>query len=68
MGEDPEVRIDEWLPSLEQAHDWNDWTEEELLLQLAGHLRSRALEDKPTKSHESVSCVIDPVTLRVSAG
>ena len=32
MGEDPEVRIDEWLPSLERARDWNDWTEEELLL------------------------------------
>ena len=44
-GEDPEVRIDEWLQSLERACVWNDWTEEELLTQLAGHLRSQALQE-----------------------
>ena len=30
-GENPEVRLDDWLPSLQRASTWNDWTEEELL-------------------------------------
>ena len=44
-GEDLEVRLDDWLPSLGRAKLWNDWTEEELILQLAGHLRGRALQE-----------------------
>ena len=44
-GEDPEIRLDDWLPSLERAATWNEWTEEEHLLQLAGHLRGRALQE-----------------------
>ena len=31
-GEIPEVQLDDWLPSLRRAYQWNDWTEEELLL------------------------------------
>ena len=37
-GEDLDIRLDNWLPSLGRARAWNDWTEEELILQLAGHL------------------------------
>ena len=44
-GEDVEVRLDDWLPSLERAKLWNDWTEDELMLQLAGHLRGRARQE-----------------------
>ena len=44
-GEDREVRFDDWLPSLKRASTWNEWTNEELLLQLAGHLRGRALQE-----------------------
>ena len=44
-GENPEVRLDDWLPTLERASTWNEWTEDELLLQLAGHLRGRALQE-----------------------
>ena len=44
-GEDPESQLDDWLPTLDRACKWNDWTEEELLLQLAGHLRGRALQE-----------------------
>ena len=44
-SEDLEIRIDEWLLSMERAHSWYDWTEEELLLQLAGHLRGHALQE-----------------------
>ena len=70
-GEDPEVRIDEWLPALEQARVWNDWTEEELLMQLAGHLRSRALQewellDVDTKT--SYIRAIEALRLRLDPG
>lgn len=45
-GEDPEaVRLEVWLPTLERAATWNGWTDEERLLQLAGHLRGRALAE-----------------------
>ena len=27
--EDPEMRIDDWLPTLERAAVWNGWSEEE---------------------------------------
>ena len=37
--------IDDWLPALERASTWNGWTEEERLMQLAGHLRGRALQE-----------------------
>ena len=43
-GENPEVTIEEWLPSLQRAADWNKWSEPEILIQLAGHLRGRALQ------------------------
>ena len=44
-GEDPEVRVDDWLPALKRAASWNDWSETETLMQLAGHLRGRALQE-----------------------
>lgn len=44
-GEDPEYILDDWLPSLERASQWNNWTEEERLMQFAGHLRGRALQE-----------------------
>ena len=40
-----EVSFDGWLPTLERAAQWNAWTEAELLLQLAGHLRGRAFQE-----------------------
>ena len=40
-GEDPEVRLEDWIAGLKRDADWNDWNEEELLLQLAG----RALQE-----------------------
>jgi hypothetical protein len=44
-GENPEVRLDDWLPSLQRAATWNGWSEEEQVIQLAGHLRGRALQE-----------------------
>jgi len=37
-GENPGTHLDDWLPSLHCAANWNNWTEEEQLMQLAGHL------------------------------
>ncbi|XP_065915676.1 myosin-13-like [Dysidea avara] len=44
-GENPEVTLDEWLPSLQRASNWNGWTSEETLIQLAGHLKGQALQE-----------------------
>ena len=42
-GESAEVRFDDWFPMLQRTAKWNGWSDEEALLQLAGHLRKRAL-------------------------
>ena len=58
-GEDPELRFEDWLPALERAARWNEWRNEELLIQLAGHLRGHALqewnllEDEEKKNYDS---------------
>ena len=44
-GERAEIRLEDWLPALDRAALWNGWTVEEMLLQLAGHLRGRALQE-----------------------
>lgn len=44
-GENPEVILDDWLPSLTWPSEWNGWTPDKLLLQLAGHLRGHALQE-----------------------
>jgi len=41
-GESPEMRFDDWLPSLERA---SQWSKEELLMQLAEHMQGRALQE-----------------------
>ena len=44
-GESAELRFEDWLPSLERAAVWNNWSELERLIQLAGHLRGKALQE-----------------------
>ena len=44
-GEGRSLKLDEWLPTFERAATWNAWTEDDKLLQLAGHLRGRALQE-----------------------
>ena len=44
-GEDRECRLDDWLPNLKRAADWNSWAADDLLIQLAGHLKGRALQE-----------------------
>lgn len=45
MCEEPETCLHVWLPSLNCAANWNEWTEEELPLQLAGQLCGSALHE-----------------------
>ena len=40
-----ETILDDRLPTLQRAATWNAWFEEEKLLQFAGHLRGRALQE-----------------------
>jgi len=44
-AEDSRTTFDDWIPILERAANWNNWTPEESLMQLAGHLRGRALQE-----------------------
>ena len=44
-GESPEVLLEDWVPLLERAATWNEWAEEEKLLQLAGYLRGRTRQE-----------------------
>ena len=56
-GEDLEaVRLEDWLPTLERAATWNGWTDEERLMQLAGHLRGRALAEWNLVTPTDISC------------
>ena len=43
-GEAGSGSFKDWLPSLQRAAVWNHWSDEECLVQLAGHLRKRALQ------------------------
>ena len=40
-----DVHFDDWLPALKRSATWNGWSDTETLMQLAGHLRGRALEE-----------------------
>ena len=42
-GDDPEVWWEDWLSTFERGASWNKWTNEEKVIQLARHLRQKAL-------------------------
>ena len=44
-GESPDILFDDWFPALQRAAEWNGWGHSETLIQLAGHLRGRALQE-----------------------
>ena len=70
-GESKTQRIEDWLPALERAATWNDWTEEDRLLQLAGHLRGRALQEWELLSEEdrgSYSQAVSALRTRLDPG
>ena len=51
-GSDPELRFEDWLPALERTAKWNNWSGEEKLMQLAGHLRGKAAREYDLLSSE----------------
>ena len=44
-GEDIENSLDDWLPTLARAARWSGWSKDELLIQLAGHLKRHARQE-----------------------
>ena len=44
-GEAQDIVFDDWVPALCHAAEWNEWTDDETLMQLAGHMRGRALQE-----------------------
>ena len=44
-GEGSDVLWEDWFPTLERTTTWNNWTENEKMLQLAGHLRNKAAQE-----------------------
>ena len=54
-GENPEIRFEDWLPTLSRAATWNSWSSGECLMQLAGHLRGKALQEWNLLSSEDMS-------------
>ena len=44
-GEDQNSTLDDWLPSLQTAATWYDWSEDEKLMQLGGHLCGKARQE-----------------------
>ena len=44
-GESPDVLLEDWYPALQRAAEWNNWSKGETLIQLAGYLRGRALQE-----------------------
>ena len=70
-GSDPEIRFDDWLPTLERAAQWNNWSDEESLLQLAGHLRGKAAREYgllSTEDKQSFPCAVRALCTRLDPG
>ena len=70
-GEDLECQLDDWLPSLQRASVWNAWAAEERMMQLAGHLKGRALQEwnllRP-EERESFEKAVEALRSRLDPG
>ena len=70
-GSDPELRFEDWLPTLERTAKWNNWSGEEKLMQLAGHLRGKAAREYGLLSSEekqSFPTAIKALQIRLDPG
>ena len=70
-GEDSDFQLDDWLPSLERASLWNNWSMDEKLMQFAGHLKGRALQEYNllrTEEKESFTTIIAALRNRLDPG
>ena len=70
-GDDPDCSLEDWLPSLERAIMSTAWTDEEHIIQLAGHLKSRALQERDLlRLEDRASCAkaVESLRLRLGCG
>ena len=70
-GSDPEVRFDNWMPTLEWAAHWNNWSDEEQLLQLAGRLRGKTAREYgllSTEDKQSFLCAVQALHTQLDPG
>ena len=69
--EDPEYIRNDWFPSLERTSQWNAWTVEEKLIQFAGHLHGRALQEwnlLPEDERATFEVAVKSLSGRIDAG
>jgi len=70
-GSDIELRFDDWLPTLERTAQWNNWSDYEKLMQLAGHLRGKAAHEYSLLSTEEkhlFSTAVKALQIRLDPG
>ena len=70
-GDDPALLLDDWIPSLERAAQWNGWTSQEKLIQLPGYLMGRALQEwhlLTSDEQKSYSAALDALRSRLDPG
>ena len=70
-GETPNILFEDWIPALHRAAEWNGWSEHETLIQLAGHLRGRALQEwglLPASERETLETVTSALRSRLDPG
>ena len=70
-GETADLAFEDWLPALQRAAEWNQWSDSETLIQLAGHLRGRALQEWSLlriAEKESLKVAIDALRSRLDPG
>lgn len=70
-GETTDTTFEDWLPSLQRAAEWNCWSDEETLIQLAGHLRGRVLQEWTllrNAERESLPMALDARCSRLDPG
>ena len=70
-GEDPSILLNDWLPCLERAATWNEWTVEDKLMQLPGYLKGRALQEwhlLPRSEQQSYRVSVEALRARLDLG
>lgn len=70
-GEDPSILLDDWLPCLERAATWNEWTVDDKLMQLPGYLKGRALQEwrlLPRSEQQSYPVAVEALRARLDPG
>ena len=67
-GKNPAILLDDWVPSLERAAQWNGWTAQEKLIQFPGYLKGKALQEwhlLTNEDQQSYSTAIDALRVRL---